>query len=71
MIFPCECGDHHFLKVSRWEGLVSLIFIDRPPTFWEKIQALFTHYDIASEIILSENQVRELVRLLDEALADN
>ena len=78
-LFRCQCGDYHFLEVSAldWGEPVtwnskefSFVFIEEPFRFWDRLKCAFGRDSkrYAREILLSEEQCRELIELLSQAL---
>lgn len=67
-VFRCSCGGYHYLDVSAfddWDHEYSFGIVEMPPTFWDRLETLFTGRDVWVEVMLDKQQVRELVAALD------
>jgi len=76
VIFSCKCGHYGFIKIdmvdfySDSEPDFFLYFIEEPYGFLDKLKWLFKKEKIMHDIILSKDDVKCLVKVLNKKLKE-
>ena len=72
IIFKCECGQYSFIQFGLWDLDIKpyfyIEFIERPYNFWGRLSLLFRRRDYTQEILLSEADIKCLIKFLNKKL---
>ncbi len=70
-LFRCQCGEYAFLELNIFDEDIeeykySLCFIESPCGFLQRLKWLFKPDKYVREIILNKEDIKELIKKLEE-----